>query len=90
LYHRAPSLALNGQGANIAAGACADTPLAGYHGAVEVEMSEQPPTQPAAEEQPETIEILAHVFQDWKQDHPDGTWRDFWAAVGKGEVKMPG
>jgi hypothetical protein len=51
-------------------------------------MPEQPPSQPA-EEQPETIEILAHVFQDWKQTHPDGTWREFWTAVGNGEVKMP-
>ena len=51
-------------------------------------MTEHPPAQPV-EEQPETIEVLASVFQDWKKTHPDGTWRDFWTAVGKGEVQMP-
>jgi hypothetical protein len=55
---------------------------------VEVEMAQQPPPEPV-EAQPETIEVLATVFQDWKQTHPDGTWRDFWTAVGNGEVQMP-
>jgi hypothetical protein len=52
-------------------------------------MTEQPSTEPV-EEQAETIEVLASVFQDWKVTHPDGTWRDFWTAVGNGEVQMPG
>jgi hypothetical protein len=52
-------------------------------------MTEQPSTEPI-EEQAETIEVLATVFQDWKVTHPDGTWRDFWTAVGNGEVQMPG
>ena len=51
-------------------------------------MTEQPPKD-AAEDAPETIEVLAHVFQDWKRTHPDGTWRAFWAAVAAGEVEMP-
>jgi hypothetical protein len=51
-------------------------------------MSEQSPSQPA-DDAPETIEVLAAVFQEWKRDHPGGTWRDFWAAVAAGEVKMP-
>lgn len=51
----------------------------------------QPIEEPAEpiEEPAETIEVLATVFQDWKQTHPDGTWHDFWAAVGSGEVQMP-
>ncbi|HEY7066434.1 MAG TPA: hypothetical protein VII06_33485 [Chloroflexota bacterium] len=52
-------------------------------------MTEQLPVDPA-EEQAETIEVLAALFQDWKQTRPDGTWRDFWTAVGNGEVQMPG
>ena len=51
-------------------------------------VEQQPPVQPA-EEQAETIEVLAQVFQDWKRTHPDGTWRAFWATVGAGEVQMP-
>ena len=45
-------------------------------------MTEQPFTEPV-EEQAETIEVLATVFLDWKQTHPDGTWQDFWTAVGQ-------
>jgi hypothetical protein len=52
-------------------------------------MAEQQPPPPA-EDAPETIEVLASVFQEWKRDHPDGNWRAFWAAVAAGEVKMPG
>jgi hypothetical protein len=51
-------------------------------------MAKEPPSEPA-EDHPETIEILAQVFQDWKRDHPDGTWRAFWAAVAAGQVKLP-
>ncbi|HZS00876.1 MAG TPA: hypothetical protein VFE37_19310 [Chloroflexota bacterium] len=51
-------------------------------------MSEQPPSPPT-DDAPETIEVLAAAFQEWKRDHPGGTWRDFWAAVAAGEAKMP-
>ncbi|HZS01431.1 MAG TPA: hypothetical protein VFE37_22120 [Chloroflexota bacterium] len=51
-------------------------------------MTEQPSLEPV-EEQAETIEVLASAFRDWKQTHPDGTWREFWTAVGNGEVQMP-
>jgi hypothetical protein len=62
----------------------------GYHVAEgEDVMTEQPSTEPV-EEQAETIEVLATVFQDWKQTHPAGTWRDFWTAVGNCEVQVPG
>lgn len=52
-------------------------------------MTEQPPTQ-FADSEPETIDVLAAIYQQWKRDHPDGTWERFWAAVAAGEVKMPG
>ena len=52
-------------------------------------MTEHPPTTEADEDPQETMDILAQVFQDWKQTHPDGTWRSFWAAVSAGEVQMP-
>jgi hypothetical protein len=51
-------------------------------------MTDQSFTEPV-EERAETIEVLAAVFQDWKQTHPGGTWQDFWTAVGNGEVAMP-
>ncbi len=44
----------------------------------------------AEEEHAETIEVLAHLFREWKQRHPEATWRDFWTAVGNGEVEIPG
>jgi hypothetical protein len=52
-------------------------------------MAEQPPPQ-LAEIKPETIEVLASIYQEWKRDHPEGTWHAFWAAVAAGEMEMPG
>ncbi|HLH21053.1 MAG TPA: hypothetical protein VK066_00905 [Chloroflexota bacterium] len=51
-------------------------------------MTEHPSVEPV-EEQAETIEVLATVFHDWKQTHPEGTWLEFWTAVGNGDVQMP-
>ena len=51
-------------------------------------MVEQPPPH-VGEDTPDTIEILAAIFQEWKRDHPNGSWQAFWAAVAAGEVKMP-
>jgi hypothetical protein len=51
-------------------------------------MVEQPPPH-VEEHTPETIEILAAIYQEWKRDHPNGTWKTFWAAVAAGEVEMP-
>lgn len=65
-------------------------------------MAQEPPSRPQPEDQQaaapaggapsapeETIEIISHVFQEWKRSHPEGTWRAFWAAVAAGEVRIP-
>jgi len=54
-------------------------------------MTQELPMDPSpADEAPEeTIEIISHVFQEWKRTHPEGTWRAFWAAVAAGEVQIP-
>lgn len=54
-------------------------------------MTQDRPDQqpPPIDDNPETIEFLSQVFQDWKREHPDGTWRKFWAAVAAGEVEIP-
>ncbi|HWP28317.1 MAG TPA: hypothetical protein VNM50_02145 [Chloroflexota bacterium] len=51
-------------------------------------MAAQPP-EPLAPDPPDTIEILAEAFQRWKATHPEGSWREFWTAVGSGEVPLP-
>ncbi|HLI28932.1 MAG TPA: hypothetical protein VKZ60_17845 [Chloroflexota bacterium] len=64
-------------------------------------MAQEPPAEPPAGRDnvapscgdpsapEETIEIISHVFQEWKRTHPEGTWRAFWAAVAAGEVQIP-
>lgn len=39
--------------------------------------------------QDETSDVIARIWQAWKADHPDATLRDFWTAVGAGEVTIP-
>lgn len=43
-------------------------------------------SSPPAEE---TSDIIARIWLAWKADHPGATIRDFWAAVGAGEVAIP-
>ena len=39
--------------------------------------------------QDETSDVIARIWQEWKAEHPGATLRDFWAAVGAGEVNIP-
>ena len=41
------------------------------------------------EQQEETSDAIAKIWTEWKSTHPGMTIRDFWAAVGKGEVNIP-
>jgi hypothetical protein len=43
--------------------------------------------EPQQEE--ETSDVIAKIWTEWKATHPGMTIRDFWAAVGKGEVDIP-
>jgi hypothetical protein len=41
------------------------------------------------QQQEETSDAIAKIWTEWKATHPGMTIRDFWAAVGKGEVDIP-
>ena len=45
------------------------------------------PSKPLPEEV--TRDLIAQAWLDWQTDHPGATLRDFWAAVGAGDVDLP-
>lgn len=52
-------------------------------------MPEQPVPPAAADDKPDTVEILAREFRLWKRKNPNGKWGQFWEAVRLGEVEVP-